>query len=169
MGVNAHDFIAGAFQGDFIDAVVDVAKAQVERLGQALDLLGDLDELGIVVLGDAVHAHGGDGHQFTQGFGGRAAVLDPGIEAKQAVDFVLLSRRQRLVVLEGTDGRAEVRGFSDVALGQARQELPEIGDRLITEGLEDDRALLRGDVGLGSSGERRQAGEHQGGRGQVLE
>ncbi|MNE85196.1 hypothetical protein D3C80_1821700 [compost metagenome] len=121
------------------------------------------------MLGDAVHAHGGDGHQFTQGFGGRAAVLDPGIEAEQAVDFVLLFRRQRLVVLEGTDGRAEVVRLGDVALGQAGQELAEIRDRGITERLEDDRALLRGDVGVGSKGERRQAGEYQGGRGQFFE
>ncbi|MNK84653.1 hypothetical protein D3C87_1045100 [compost metagenome] len=169
MGVNAHDFIASAFQGDFIDAVVDVAEVQVERLGQAFDLLGDLDELGIVVLGNAVHAHGRDGYQLLQGFGGRAAVLHARIEAQQAMDFVLLLGGQRLVVEEGADGRAEVVGLGDVALGQAPEELPEIRDRGITEGLEDDRALLRRDVGVGSGGERREAGEHQGGRGQVLE
>ncbi|MCY1361059.1 hypothetical protein D9M69_477120 [compost metagenome] len=169
MGVNAHDFIAAAFQGDLVDAVVDVAKVQVERLGQALDLLGNLEEFGIVVLVDTVHAHGRNGHQLLQGFGGRAAVFHPGIEAEQTMDFVLLPGGKRLVVEEGTDGRAEVVGLGDIALGQASQELPEILDRCITEGLEDDRVLLRGDVGVGSGGERRKAGEHEGGRSQVLE
>ncbi|MNV68450.1 hypothetical protein D3C71_1613040 [compost metagenome] len=169
MGVNAHDFIAAAFQGDLVDAVVDVAKVQVERLGQALDLLGNLEEFGIVVLVDTVHAHGRNGHQLLQGFGGRAAVLHPGIKTQQTMDFVLLLSGQRLVAEEGTDGRAEVVGFGDIALGQGLQELAEILDRRIIERLEDDRALLRCDVGVGSTGERRKAGEHQGGRSQVLE
>ncbi|MNK91035.1 hypothetical protein D3C87_1111110 [compost metagenome] len=169
MGVDAHDFIAAACEGDLVDAVVDVAKVQVERLGQALDLLGNLEEFGVVVLGHAVHVHGRNGHQFLQGFGGRAAVFHPGIEAKQTMDFVLLLSAKRLVVEERTDGRAEVVGLGDIALGQASQELSEILDRCIAEGLEDDCALLRSDVGVGSGGERRKAGEHQGGRSQVLE
>ncbi|MNY44331.1 hypothetical protein D3C86_1793520 [compost metagenome] len=85
------------------------------------------------------------------------------------MDFVLLLSGQRLVVEEGFDGRAEVVGFGDIAFGQAAKELPEVLDRGIAEGLENDRALLRCDVGVGSGGERRQAGDHQGGRGQVLE
>ncbi|MNP20121.1 hypothetical protein D3C76_1126820 [compost metagenome] len=169
MGVNADDFITSAFQGNFINAVVDVAKAQVERLGQALDLLGDLDELGIVVLGNAVHAHGRDGYQFTQGLRSRAAVFHPCVEAKQAIDLVLLLRGQCLVIEEGTDGRAKIVSLGDIALGQAFQELAEILYRGIAERLEDDRILLRGDVGLCSVGERGQAGDHQGSCGQVLE
>ncbi|MNG16733.1 hypothetical protein D3C84_1006710 [compost metagenome] len=148
MGVNAHDFIAAAFEGDFIDAVVDVAKVQVEGLGKALELVGDLDEFWILVLGNAVHAHGRDCHQFAQGLGGGRAVLQPCIEAQQAMDLVLLFGGKGLVVLEGTDCQAEVVGFGQVALGQAFQELPEIRYRYVIEGLEDGRALLRGDVGV---------------------
>ncbi|MNL56804.1 hypothetical protein D3C87_1803230 [compost metagenome] len=81
MGVNAHDFSAAAFEGDFIDAVIDVAEVQVERLGEAFDLLGDLDEFRVVMLFHTLDAHGRDGHQFLQGFGGGAAVFQPRIQA----------------------------------------------------------------------------------------
>ncbi|MNJ40653.1 hypothetical protein D3C77_355530 [compost metagenome] len=90
MGMDADHFIAAAFEGDFIDAVVDVAEVQVEGLGQAFDLVGYLDELGVVVLLNAVDANGGDRHQLAQGFGGCTGVLHSRVEAEQAVDFVLL-------------------------------------------------------------------------------
>lgn len=153
MRVNAHDFIATAFEGDLIDPVVNVAKGQVERLGQALELVGDPDELGVVVLGHAFHAESRDGHQFAQGLVGSVAVFHPCINAQQAMDVVLLFRGKGLVAEEGVDGRAEVGGFGQVALGQAAQELSEIRDRCVTEGLEDRCALLRGDVGVRWGGE----------------
>ena len=169
MGVDADHFVAGAVQGDLVDPVVDVAKVQVEGLGQALDLLGDLEKLGVLVLRHTVDVEGGNGHQFTQGLGGGLAVLHPGVEAQQAMDFVLLFGGQALVVEKGADGRAQVGVLARFALGQAAEELTEVADRVVTEGLEDGRALLRGDIGLGGAGKRGQAGEHQGGRSQVLE
>ncbi|MNN10249.1 hypothetical protein D3C81_1231670 [compost metagenome] len=169
MRMDAHHFVAAAFEGDLVDTVVDVAKVQVEGLGKGFDLVGDLDEFRVLVLGNAIDAHGRDCHQFAQGFGGCAAVFDPRIKAEQAMDFVLLLSAQGLVVEEGADGRAEVVGFAQIALGQAAEELPEVLHRSVVEGLEDGRALLRGDVGVRLAGERREAGQHQGSGSQVLE
>ena len=70
------------------------------------------------MLGNAVHAHGRDGHQFTQGLRSRAAVFHPCVEAKQAIDLVLLLRGQCLVIEEGTDGRAKIVSLGDIALGR---------------------------------------------------
>jgi hypothetical protein len=137
MGVDANDFIAAAFEGNFIDAVVDVAEVQVEGFGEALDLVGDLEEFRVLVLGNAVLAIGRDGDQFLQRLGGGFAVFHPGVKAQQTVDFVLLFSGQRLVVLEGADGRAEVGSFGQVALGDLSQELPEILDRCSGEGFDD--------------------------------
>ncbi|MNJ40652.1 hypothetical protein D3C77_355520 [compost metagenome] len=63
----------------------------------------------------------------------------------------------------------EVVDFAQVALGQGTEELPEVLHRRVVERLEDRRALLRGDIGVRWGGERRKAGQHQGGGGQVLE
>lgn len=158
MGVDAHHFFAAAFQGDLVDTVIDVAKVQVEGLGQALDLVGDLEELRVLVLRHAIDAHGGDRHQFAQGFGGGLAVLHPRIEAQQAMDLVLLLGGKRLVVEEGIDGRAEVGFFDHLALGrlifaQGAEKLAEIRDRGIGKALENRRVLLWGDVGVGGGGE----------------
>ncbi|MNM60484.1 hypothetical protein D3C81_717630 [compost metagenome] len=169
MGVNTDHFIALAFQGNFIDTVVDVAKVQVEGLGQALDLLGDLDEFGVVVLIDAVDAEGRNSHQFTQGLGGRIAVLQPGIDPQQAMDFVLLFSRQLLVGQEGGDALVELVGLAEFAFRHTGQELAEILDRSVAEALENGRALLWGDVGIGRRGDRCQASEHQGGRSQFFQ
>ncbi|MNE28400.1 hypothetical protein D3C80_1218390 [compost metagenome] len=169
VGVNTDHFIALAFQGNFIDTVVDVAKVQVEGLGQALDLLGDLDEFGVVVLIDAVDAEGRNSHQFTQGLGGRIAVLQPGIDPQQAMDFVLLFSRQLLVGQEGGDALVELVGLAEFAFRHTGQELAEILDRSVAEALENGRALLWGDVGIGRRGDRCQASEHQGGRSQFFQ
>ncbi|MNJ02267.1 hypothetical protein D3C73_1621720 [compost metagenome] len=77
MGMNANDFIASAFKGYLIDTVIDVAKVQVERVGKALKFLRDSDEFRIVILGNAIHLEGRDGHQLAQGLNGSVAVLDP--------------------------------------------------------------------------------------------
>ena len=70
VGVNTDHFIATAFEGDFIDAVVDIAKVQVEGLGEVLDLVGDLEELRVLVLGHVIQVYRRDGYQFAQGFSG---------------------------------------------------------------------------------------------------
>ncbi len=81
---------------------------------------------GVVVLGHALDLEGGDGHQFAQGFGGGAAVFHSGVQAQQAIDFILLFGAQALVVEESIDGRAEVVSLGQIAFRQAAEELAEV-------------------------------------------
>ena len=168
VGMNTDHFIATAFEGDFIDTVVDIAKVQVKGLGQILDLVGDLEKLRVLVLGHVVQVDGGDGHQFTQGVGSRLAVFEPGIQAQQAIDLVLLLGGQCLVVEKGADGRAEIIFLRQLTLGQRPQKLTEVSDMGVAERLEDDSTLLRGDGGVGCSAERSEAGHHHGCSGQLF-
>jgi len=167
--VNAHDFLAAAVEGDFVDTVIDVAEVQAKRLGQVLDLRRDPDEFRVFVLGNALFAISRDLDQFAQGFQSGFAVFRPGVEAQQAIDLVLLLGSQRLVVEKRADGRAQVVGLAQVALGQLVEELAEITDLGIAETLEDGRALLRCDNGVSGQCHGRKAGQNQGRRGQLLE
>ena len=78
------------------------------------------------MLFDTVLAIRRDLDQFAQGFGGGLAVFHTGVDAEQAIDFVLLVGGKGLVVQKGTDCRAEVIGFGQIGLAQVGQELPEI-------------------------------------------
>ena len=168
VGVNAHHFIACTFEGNLIDAVVDIAEVEVEGLGQVLDLFGNLEKLRILVLGHVVQVDGGDGYQFTQGFGGRLAVFEAGVEPQQTIDFVLLVRSHGLVVEKGPDGRAQVIVFRQLTLAQSTEKLTEVSDLGVAEGLEDNGALLRGNSGVGCAAERGNTGQYHGCDGQML-
>ncbi|MNS56087.1 hypothetical protein D3C72_889370 [compost metagenome] len=90
MRVNTNHFIATAIEGNLVDAIVDVAEFQIERLGETFDLRRYLDEFRIVVLLNAVLAKGRDFHQFAQGFSGGSAVFRSRVDTQQTIDFVLL-------------------------------------------------------------------------------
>nr|GFD29317.1 hypothetical protein [Tanacetum cinerariifolium] len=137
--------------------------------GEAFDLVGDLEELRVLVLWNAIGTHGGNGNQFAQGFSGRRAVLHPRVQPQQTMDFVLLLGRQRFVVQEAVDGRRQGVGFSDIALGKTAEELPEVFDRCIVERRENGRALLGREVGRCRSSERRKADQNHCGRSQFFE
>jgi len=96
MRMDAHHFIAAAFQGDFVHAVIDVTEVQVEGFRQALQLVGDLEELRVFVLRHAVDVERRNFHQLAQGLGGGLGVFQPRINAQQAIDFVLLLGAQGL-------------------------------------------------------------------------
>ncbi len=168
MGVNADHFIAAAFQGDFVHAVIDVTEIQVEGLGQALNLVGDLEEFRVLVLRQAVDIKGRDFHQLAQGFEGGFAVLHARINTQQAVDFILLVGGQGFIGQEGIDGWSDVIGFRQVALGQGAEETTKIADRCFVEVLDDRRALFGADVGGSRCGDGRKAGGEQRGGNQFF-
>ncbi|MCY1414826.1 hypothetical protein D9M71_302880 [compost metagenome] len=168
MGMDADHFLAAA-QRNLVHPVVDVAEGQAEAVGQGLDLVGDLEELGVLVLRHAFDVEGGDGHQFTQGFTGGLAILDAGVQAEQAVDLVLLLGGQWLAGQVGVEGGREVVDLGQVAAFELAEELLEVAWVAAVEGFDDGRGLLLGEVGLGRLGEQADAGQQQSGGGEFFQ
>ncbi len=166
--MDADHFLAAA-QRNLVYPIVDVAECQAEALGKGLDLVSDPEEFGVFVLRCAFDVEGGDGHQFTQGFAGGLAVLDAGVQAEQAVDFVLLLGGQWLAGQVGIERCLEVVGLGQVAAFELAEELLEVAWVAAVEGFDDGRGLLLGKVGLCRLGEQADAGQQQGGGGKFFQ